>query len=323
MYDYLSLRFELPSPNTAGEVALAASPAFENCTESTDKQGWPLVRANYKNLRIEYKQGRYHGYVRGSLHTFLHGSNAGAFTAADVARACSELAAALNLPADVFEVRRLEVGVNLAVSKSPREFLESLIKHKNRAFTALSPPSGKTRPLEFEACYQTYRVKFYDKGEYSARQGKPLAAGQDILRFEVKFGKAVEAQKLTNRARLTLADLPAPDVWAAFAKHLLKQWNAVIRRPEMNPSNFTFDDGLLLQSADNSAFWDAYKATTPPSTYKRKKARLRKLLADVAEQVGPHPYDTLVVAQVEALGATAAQMQRPKSDPFLSSCNQG
>jgi hypothetical protein len=301
MYDYLSLRVELPAQNTKGEATLGASPAFERCLQGVDKQGWPVVRANYKNLRIEYKPGRYHGYVRGSLHSFLQGSNVGAFTVADVGRACSELAAALCLPAEAFEVRRMEVGVNLASQTSPREFLDSLVSHKQKPFTALSPPAGETHPLELEACYGSYRPKYYDKGRYEAKQGRPLLPGQHLMRFEVKFTRAVEAQKVAGRARLTLADLPASGVWAAFSNCLLKHWNLTTRRPKMDYRNMSFDDGLLLQSVDNLAFWEAMKAAASPSTYKRKRARLRQLLAAASKQAGPHPYDTLIVAQIETL----------------------
>jgi hypothetical protein len=301
MYDYVSLRFELPAQDAVGEAAIGASPAFEHCVERVDKQGWPVVKANYKNLRIEYKPGQHHGFVRGSLHAFAHGSNVGAFTATQVAAACSELAAALCLPANAFEVCRLEVGVNLALESSPSEFLGSLLSHKNKPFTALSPPAGVTHPLQWEACYGNYRPKFYDKGLYEAKQGRPLRSGQHLMRFEMKYTRAATMLEHSGRARLTLADLPAPDVWAAFSASLLKNWNLVNRRPIMDYQSLSFDDGLLLQSADNLAFWAAMKAHTSPSTYKRKRARLRELLADAAAKAGPHPYDTLVSMQVEAL----------------------
>jgi hypothetical protein len=301
MYDYVSLKFELPSPDSVGEATLAASPAFEAATGGEDAQGWQFIKAIYRGLRIEYKPGRHYGFVRGSLHSFAQGSNVGAFTAADVTRACSELAAALCLPTEAFEVRRMEVGVNLASQSSPREFLDSLLCHKQKPFTALSPPAGETHPLELEACYGSYRPKYYDKGRYEARQGRPLMPGQHLMRFEVKFTRAVEAQKVAGRARLTLADLQSPDVWAAFADCLLKHWNLTTRRPKMDYRNMSFDDGLLLQSVDNLAFWEAMKVTTSLSTYKRKRARLRRLLAAASEQAGPHPYDTLIGAQIEAL----------------------
>lgn len=302
MYDCVSLRFVLPVADAAGEAALGASPAFEHATEAVDSKGRPVVRSKYKNMRIDYGAESHTGWVRGSLHSFAQGSNAGAFTATDVTRACSELAAALCLPASAFEVHRLEVGVNLALQSSPSEFLGTLLSHKgSKPFTALSPPAGEAHPLQWEACYTTYRPKYYDKGKYEAKQGRPLKPGQHLLRFEVKYTRATKMLEDSGRARLTLADLPAPDVWAAFSASLLKNWQLTNRRPIMDYQNMSIDDGLLLQSADNLAFWAAMKAQTPASTYKRKKARLRKLIAAAAEKAGPHPYDTLVQMQVEAL----------------------
>lgn len=311
MYDYVSLKFELPFGDATGEAALGASPAFEHGVEGVDSKGRPVVKAQYRNMRIEYGAERYTGWVRGSLHSFAQGSNIGAFTAIDVARACAELAAALCLPASAFEVRRLEVGVNLALQSSPSEFLGTLLSHKgSKPFTALSPPAGEARPLQWEACYTDYRPKFYDKGRYEARQGRPLKPGQHLLRFEVKYTRGTKMLKDSGRARLALADLPAPDVWAAFSAALLKNWNLTTRRPTVEYQDLNFDDSLLLQSAGDLAFWDAKKATTPPSTYKRKRARLRKLLAAAAANAGPHPYDTLVVMQVEALSNAPAPKEK-------------
>lgn len=41
--------------------------------------------------------------------------------------------------------------------------------------------------------------------------------------------------------------------------------------------------------------------SAPVPTYKRKKVRLRELLAAATAKAGSHPYDTLVVKQVETL----------------------
>jgi hypothetical protein len=306
MYDYISFRFELPAATFEREQSLGHAPAFADAVEEVDKHGRYKVRALYKGLRIEYYPGQHYGYVRGSLHTFAQNSNVGAFTAPAVARACDELATALDLPQEALVVRRMEVGVNLASNDSPREFLATLVSHKASRFAALSPPAGIVRPMEYEACHANYRLKYYDKGAYLARQGQPLRAGCHLLRFEVKFTRAVEIEKLVGRPRLTLADLPDPDVWGIFAAHLIKQWNTTTRRHKMNYSGLDIDDALLLRSANDTDLWEAMKATTPPSTYKRRKRKLKLLCERNEAQEGPHPYDTLIRAQVAALAPVPA-----------------
>ena len=322
MYDDLHLRFELPAPYAVAERALANSPAFAHATQEDDDNGRPRIRAKYKHLRITYWPDQRRGLVRGSLHSFAHGTNGTSFPADEVTRACAELAAAIALPPDALIISRLEVGVNLEVPTAPRTFLELLDHHKHSPFAAMVPPAGVSRPLGYVAGHADYRVKVYDKGAHLARQGKPLPKGRHLLRYEVGFTRAREVLKVTGRPQLTLADLPDPAVMEAFAAHLQKQWGLIARRMDFDYNGLRMGDSQLLRAGADTKFWEGTRATTPASTYKKTKARHRKLQQQAAARAGSHPCDLLLPKQLEALLPPSRPGRAwPESGPFLHPCN--
>ena len=321
MYDNLHLRFELP-PHAGAEQALGNSLAFERATHEHDDDGRLRIRANYKNLRITYWPDQHRGLVRGSLHSFAHGSNGAPFLADDVVRACAELADALALPPEAFVVSRLEVGVNLDVPTPPRKFLELLDHHKRSPFAAMVPPAGVSRPLGYVAGHADYRLKVYDKGDHLARQGKPLPKGRHLLRYEVAFTRARDVLKITGREQLTLADLPDPAVMGDLAAHLQKQWGLIARRMDFDYNGLRMGDSQLLRAGADTKFWEGTRATTPASTYKKTKARHRKLQQQAAARAGSHPCDLLLPKQLEALLPPSRPGRAwPESGPFLHPCN--
>lgn len=293
MYDNLNARSSLPDEEA--EKALALSPAFAGHDGEPNAKGW--LTTEYRGLRISYKRENRMVRIRGSLHTFHHGHNMGQFSAAQVRQACIELAAAVGLAPEALQIVGLEAGVNLPSTVSPRPFLENLAGHKRSPFTAIKPPKGSTRPLEYGAFHGDYWVKAYDKGGYSRLQGRPLpsTAPPHLLRFEVVYTRARPLLHLTRLAVLTLADLPKSEVMAAIKDNILAHWNATEHRHQIQESDFTglnFSDGLLLLAANNALFWKAMKKQSKSdSTYKRKQKRLKELLS---QQVTVNPYtDTL------------------------------
>ncbi|ALW84163.1 hypothetical protein AUC43_03045 [Hymenobacter sedentarius] len=243
--------------------------------------------------------------IRGSLHTFAHGHNLGTFTAAEARAACAELAGVLDVPPERPTVHRLEVGLNMPVAFSPRQFIESLASHKNRPFVALTPPPKASRPLLYGAHHSDYRVKFYDKGAYSRLQGRhlPDTAAPHLLRYEVVFERQRPMLTVTGLSTLTLADLPRPPVIAAFANHLRTHWNLTQRRQHMNYADLSLSDAALLHAATDVAFWEIMRATQPRSTYARNKARATALLRERTE---PHPYDAVFARELASITQLAA-----------------
>ena len=168
MYDFVQFRFDLP-PGPNAERALATAPALAaaELAPATGGPGGPRLRASYRGLRIDYWPDLRRGRVRGSLHSFAYGHNAGPFPPAAVGLACRELAAAVGVAPELLWVQRLEVGLNLVLPTAPGPLLEALTHHKGRPFVAVVPPARAPRPLEYVAFHTDYRIKLYDKGTYS------------------------------------------------------------------------------------------------------------------------------------------------------------
>ncbi|MCR5889451.1 hypothetical protein LRS06_17075 [Hymenobacter sp. J193] len=298
VYDNTHLHFQLPAAGTGAELRLARAPAFATCSGEPDEQG--RLTAIYRGLRLEYVPATGWGRVRGSLHTFAHGHNTGPFGWMEAALACDELAVALAMPPDWLTVRRLEVGLNIPVPTPPREFLQSLVSHKKSLFTALKPPAGAARPLEYSAFHEAYRLKFYDKGTYARLQGQPHPPGH-LLRFEVVYSRARPLQQLTGYAPLTLADLPRPLVLAAFQEQLRLQWYRTQRLTPMDYTGLSLADSALIHAANDPAFWEAMRKSQPRATYTRNHARARRLLEQLRQRAEAHPFDVAFERGLEGL----------------------
>ncbi|ALD21322.1 hypothetical protein [Hymenobacter sp. DG25A] len=296
MYDNQHLHFLLPAFDAGAEQRLARSPAFAQVSGEPDSRG--RLRASYRGLRLDYVPATRWGRVRGSLHTFAHGHNAGRFTASEIEAACAELSEVLAMPAEWLTVRRLEVGLNLSVPTPPRPFLESLISHKKSLFTALNPPAGAARPLEYCAFHSAYRLKFYDKGAYARLKGEPHPPGH-LLRYELVYTQARPLLTATGLATLTLADLPRPPVRAAFLAQLRLQWNLTHRRTPMDYTGLPLSDSALLHAANDVAFWEAMRKTQPRATYKRNRARAMQLLQQGQQRTEAHPYEVVFTRELE------------------------
>lgn len=296
VYDNAHLHLVLP--DAEDERRLAQSEAFAEADSELDSRG--RVRAAHRGMRLRYDPKSRFLLVQGSLHTFAQGHNAGVFTAPEVATACRDLAGALDMPPEWLTVHKLEVGVNLPVADSPRAFLESLASHKNAPFTALKPPAGATRPLEYNAYHAAYRVKAYNKGEYNRLQGRypPSTAAPHLLRYELVFERMRPMCTVTGLSLITLAELPRPPVMAAFAAHLRAHWKLTQRHDPMNYTGLSVFDAALLHAANDVAFWKAMQQGQPRNTYSRNRAKAKALLLDRAE---PHPYDATFARELAYL----------------------
>ncbi|QNE40901.1 hypothetical protein F1C16_15685 [Hymenobacter sp. NBH84] len=303
MYDYVNLRATLP--DSEAEQRLGRAPAFASSDGATDAKGW--VRVQHRGLRIDYFPETRKVRIRGSLHTFAQGHNLGRFTAADVTKACADVAAVVDLPPESLAVVGLEAGLNIPSANSPRPFLENLASHKGAPFAAMKPPNGATRPLEYGAYHSDYWVKLYDKGKYSQLQGRPLPANgpPHLLRYEIVYRRIRPLLRLTGLESLTLADLPRPEVMAVVQADISTHWKLTHHRTMQNPdyTGLNFSDATLLVVADNLAFWAAMKKSQPASTYKRHRRRAQELLAQRAEA---SPYDEALTQELARLDIAPA-----------------
>jgi hypothetical protein len=219
VYDFLQFRFDLPDSAAERELANAPALAAAVLANRTGGPGGARLRASYRGLSLDYWPDLRRGRLRGSLHSFAYGHNAGPFPPAAVALACRELAAAVGIAPELLRVQRLEAGLNLALSTTPRPLLEALTHHKNRPFLAVVPPPRTPRPLEFVAFHTNYRLKAYDKGTYTKINlpdgplwlplpGLLPALWDQYARLRPREGLLLEAAPLRNPMFLPLI-LPA------------------------------------------------------------------------------------------------------------------
>lgn len=166
MYDFLQFRFDLP-PGPDAERALATAPILAAAVDIAPYGSPPHIRGSYRGLRLDYWPDSRRGRLRGSLHSFAYGHNAGPFPPAAVGLACRELAEAVGVAPELLWVQRLEAGLNLILPTAPGPILEALTHHKGRPFVGVVPPARAPRPLEYVAFHTDYRIKVYDKGTYS------------------------------------------------------------------------------------------------------------------------------------------------------------
>jgi len=230
VYDFAQFRFDLP-PGPNAERALATAPALAaaELAPATGGPGGPRLRASYRGLRLDYWPDLRRGRVRGSLHSFAYGHNAGPFPPAAVALACRELAGAVGLAPNLLVVQRLEAGLNLALPNAPRPLLEALTQHKGRPFVAVVPPARAPRPLEYVAFHTDYRIKAYDKGTYTrlsnatAPPWAPLPGLMPAFRDHYAPAPAREGLLLedTTLQNLTFSRTGEPDLLLLPA-HLLR-----------------------------------------------------------------------------------------------------
>jgi hypothetical protein len=274
VYDFLQLTYEVP-PGHEAERQLANAPAMAAATlaPATGGPGGPRLRATYRGLRLDYWPDTGKGRIRGSLHSFAYGHNAGPFLPAAVALACRELAVAVGVEPELLQVQRLEAGLNLSLATAPRPLLEALTHHKGRPFLAVVPPARAPRPLEFVVFHSNYRLKAYDKGTYTklslpngppwpplpgllpalsdqyahAREGLLKSAPllnptfppllpilpPHLLRLEAVYLRRRALLLPGLPAPLTLAHLPAPATLAIFAQHLRRLWAETYHRAAM------------------------------------------------------------------------------------------
>ncbi|EKT4553153.1 hypothetical protein JE945_002336 [Flavobacterium psychrophilum] len=120
---------------------------------------------------------------------------------------------------DVMETKltQLEYGFNINVPRSAESIIkETVLMHNLKRHTALRKFDGKGLLLEFE--YDNFIIKIYDKAkQYSLDENK--------LRFEIKFKKAIEFNKL---GVYNLTDLKNKEILGNLFKYLMKRLNELI-----------------------------------------------------------------------------------------------
>ncbi|SMC00657.1 hypothetical protein SAMN00120144_4324 [Hymenobacter roseosalivarius DSM 11622] len=299
--------------------AVLASDAFASWDGVLNEKGCAQVR-DYRGVRLNLypEQGILRMEV--TLPTFAYGHNTQLLELATMQTIVPELARAVGLPAERFDLVGLEMSIDTDLPVSPRPFLESLIHHKQSIFCAVKPPAGVARPLEYYATHADYGVKFYDKGAWAARHDNPLPAGLYRLRYELVLKRARAIQAMLDCEHVTLADLATPALYIAAAAALQSHWEQVVRDKPLDFTGLRPKDAALLYSGSSPKYWRGLKEARVPSiTIKRHKAKFKQLLSESDKRTENDIYSQRLPAAIASLVAPALQT---KTDTIFHTCSQ-
>lgn len=177
-------------------------------------------KTNLANMEIVINERS--GYVKNSLHKLnnllMRGEeqNHNDFSYSEL---CAVTDFLKDNVIDVMETRlsQLEFGFNINVPKRAESIIkENVLMHNLKRHTAVRKFDGKGFLLEFQS--NNFIIKIYDKAkQYSLYENK--------LRFEIKFKKAVEFNKL---GVYNLTDLKDKKVLGNVFKYLIMRLNELI-----------------------------------------------------------------------------------------------
>jgi hypothetical protein len=312
VYCSINLSFTLPADWDVGNW-FATAPAWLNGTAEPNPKGYltSTFGPDTGRMHLGYNLDTGRGYVRGGLQSFYYGHNSSPFPYADALAACEALAAALLLPPGLLHVRTLETGLNVPTPTAPIGFLSdvSRARYARKPFEAIPTPKGCPRPLGYYAPFVEYRVKVYDKGGLSIRQGKPCPAGGHGIRFEMCYEKGRKLATVLGWATpVTLACLMEPAVYSKLTTLLLKAWLTMEFAPSL-AEFIRYGIALTPKEADLLA---AY-ASNPQHSQEKERlgiiskktldkdlSTLKSLRERLRAAAPAHPYTALVERELAA-----------------------
>lgn len=220
----------------------------------------------YRNLHIEIEKlddGRYKLTVRGSLHKFFHGNNAGVFTGSEVISALGKIGDLFQINLPETNLSYIEVGVNIPVWFAVNQYLQNnLLYHKKKSKENLDG-------IGFYFEHEDYLIKLYAKE-------------RQTLRFEIKFKSK---DKLQLFGVTSLADLNENNVNRLVCT-LPVEWEEVIIRgginvvdKKNNANNLTIREREKILEFTSEAYLGDYRdqlALARITGNKRRSDALRK-----------------------------------------------
>ena len=193
--------------------------------------------------------------LEGSLHKWVHGTNATDMGRSDVGYAIEGLSDTVGLDLAPAEVCRLDIGYNLPVDFEPVTY-----------FPSIKTPARMRRTERGTSLYlenDRRTLILYDKAKELKAKGQPLPAAYalgPVLRAELRYKKRV-AQQLKCE-RLPLGQLSHEPFYVA----LVARWRRVFRNLPLVPQ-FRFDDQTPLKGATDAierlAAWALHNGFPP------------------------------------------------------------
>lgn len=167
------------------------------------------------------------------------GYNGNLFTLKGISEVRQHLQELFNCKPQQMVFKNIELGINAELNFKPNMFLKGLLYHKGKIFE-----SGFSRNF-FQAWHQQYLIKVYNKG-------KQYQMTNNVLRFEVKYLKMSEVNKLGIR---TFKDVNKYTLEKA-TNIILKKFDEVVYYDRtISKKHLTSRQLDLIKNYSNQLYW--------------------------------------------------------------------
>jgi len=186
--------------------------------------------------------------INGSLHKYfndgLHNYNDYSFV--DICQTVKDLQTNFDIIPEQSILKSIEIGLNIELPITAKEFLKMLVSMPTRRFTELSVKNVKLGKI-CEIGDKT--IKFYDKGKQANLKTK------NLLRIELKYNRMrVLNTKYDIR---TLADLTDFEKIKNLYKEIIKIFNEVIiNERNIKTKNLSKDNQIIYWQYSSPEFWE-------------------------------------------------------------------
>lgn len=160
----------------------------------------------------------------------------------------------------------LEFGLNIIVPKSAEDLIKyNIYMHQLKGFNHDKEFKGKGKLKEF--VHSNYSIKIYDKA-------KQFGLTENILRFEIKFTKSIEFNKL---GVYNLKDLKNKNNLNRLFDYLLKRFDELTIIDDY--SHLTIEEKTTIEAYSNFIHWEKLTRANRNKKSKEKK-EFNKLLVN-------------------------------------------
>lgn len=214
------------------------------------------------------------GYVKNSLHKLYNHNTIGEdqnhndFSYSSLCKTIDYLSKKI-IDVDSTMLTQLEFGFNIKVNRRPEEIVRRNIIIHNYKGGSSNDYRGRGELKQF--CHNNYIIKCYDKG-------KQYQLNDNILRFEIKFIKAVEFNKL---GIFNIGDLKSKLLLRNLFLYLIKRFDEITIIDDFDelsiPIKKDYDE---LSRYANPNFW----SEELKGVHQQKKARHKKLFYNLLEK---------------------------------------
>lgn len=223
--------------------------------------------AKYKGLILTIYTEPLQCCLRGSIHKFKNEGvhNADPFTYQDFVQALNKLEIELKIYSSDLYLVRFEIGVNVSLPVSEKQYLNTMALINNKV------------PTKTSNCllvpYQQYQIKIYSKSkQYSQFKNK------HTLRLELAYLRKVKLTKDLGRIT-TIDELLNQELWTKMADVLNNLVSQIVffDYSEIKPKELTDKECLLFYQWSNPL-------RLSQETDKSKKSRLKKQAIDIYQK---------------------------------------